>query len=370
MTRTISILIIAVICTTLSAAQQRYYDNVFPGATVTRNVTYGAAPDYQGAMSTLLLDVYQPEGDVETRRPMVMLIHGGGFTGGGKAGENFQTWGTDLARRGFVAVSIEYRLGTTSKVDAKPMYEAAYRAQQDVRAAVRFMKANAAQYGVDTARCYLVGTSAGGFAALHAAVLDQDEVSALVDAGLGNVEGTTGTPGVSSRVHGVVSCWGAVPDTAHIDAGDPPMAAVHGTDDKTVPYACGDSRFGFDLCGGAAVVQRAQNLGIHAALQTFEGAGHTLDGDMQKLDSCYTFFADFLAGLAVSTPTSVATVDATQPVQWTAVYDLQGRLLRTLPLTDVADTPPLDATSGLGAGLYLVVGHADGGMRSVLRVER
>lgn len=369
MTRPISILALAVLWTTLSTAQQRYYANIFPGATVTRNVAYGAAPDYQGAMTTLLLDIYQPEGDVESRRPMVMLVHGGGFTGGGKAGENFQTWGTELARRGFVAVSIEYRLGTTSKVEAKPMYEAAYRAQQDVRAAVRFMKANAAQYGIDTARCYLVGTSAGGFAALHAAVLDQDEVSPLLDAGLGDVEGTTGTPGVSSRVHGVVSCWGAVPDTAHIDAGDPPMAAVHGTDDKTVPYACGDSRFGFDLCGGAAVVQRALNLGMHAALQTFEGAGHTLDGDMQKLDSCYTFFADFLAGLAVGTSTGVNAVDATQPIQWTAVYDLQGRLLKSLTSTDMSVHPPRDATSTLGPGLYLIVGTHNGSIRAVLHGE-
>lgn len=355
MLRITAILLLAVSGLATTVAQQRYYDELFMDAEVTRDVTYGAAPDYLGAMTTLQLDVYRPMGDVATDRPLVMLIHGGGFTGGGKAGEIFQTWGRSFARRGFVAVAIEYRLGV-SKPEAKPMLEAAYRAQQDVRAAVRFMKSNAAAYGIDSTRVYLVGTSAGGFAALHAAVLEQEEVSPLVDAALGNVEGSTGTPGVSSRVHAVVSCWGAVPDSTHIDAGDPPFAAVHGTMDKTVPYDCGDSRFGIDLCGGGALVPRALNLGIIAELRTFVGAGHTLDGDMLKLDTCYTFVADFLADRATSTPTSIEVVDDAQPVQWTAVYDVQGRLLKSLTSTDVSVAPPADATSGLGSGLYLVVG--------------
>lgn len=285
---------------------QRFFDEVFSAVTVTRDVQYGNAADYVGVSTDLLLDVYSPVGDTRPLRPLIIMVHGGGFTGGGKAGESMQTWGTDLAKRGFVAVSIEYRLGTTSKLEAKPMWEASLRAGQDVRASVRFMRSKATTYGIDTSMIFLVGTSAGGFAIMQASVLQDDEIPDYVDPAVGTAEGTSGTPGVSSRVHGLVVCWGAVTDTMNIDAGDPPIIAIHGTDDKTVPYLCGPSKFGFELCGAVPLTNRAKNLGIYNAMQLFEGAGHTLDGNMVLLDSCFTFFANELAGLVDdSTTTSV-----------------------------------------------------------------
>lgn len=362
------VLVVLLIAQEVGIAQQRYFDNVFAEAVVTRNVAYGTAPDYQGAMQALLLDVYTPLGDNEPQRPLIILVHGGGFTGGGKAGENFQTWGRELARRGFVVASIDYRLGTTSKIEAKPMYEASYRAQQDVRASVRYLRAHAGEHGIDTSRIYLVGTSAGGFAALHAAVLEQDEVPDYVDAALGDVEGPSGTPGLSSTVHGVVSCWGAVPDTLNIDVGDPPIAAVHGTADKTVPYQCGDSRFGFELCGGEALTARAASLGIEHDLLLFQGAGHTLDGDPTLLDSCYVFLADFIATLATKNVTTVQQSIEHQPVVWNSVYDLHGRQVATLATEEPSIEPPSTVLDGLTSGVYLVVGRSDGRVRSVIRV--
>ncbi|MDZ4744458.1 MAG: carboxylesterase family protein [bacterium] len=304
-----STVVVAVMCVVLCAQAQvmyaqRFFDEVFSEVDVTRDIKYGNALDYVGVSTDLVLDVYAPVGDTRPLRPLIIMVHGGGFTGGGKAGESMQTWGTDLAKRGFVAVSIEYRLGTTSKLEAKPMWEASLRAGQDVRASVRFMRSMAVTYGIDTSMIFLVGTSAGGFAIMQASVLQDDEIPAYVDPAVGTAEGTSGTPGVSSRVHALVVCWGAVTDTMNIDAGDPPIIAIHGTDDKTVPYLCGPSKFGFELCGAVPLTNRAQNLGIYNAMQLFEGAGHTLDGNAVLLDSCFTFFADELAGLVDDSATT------------------------------------------------------------------
>ena len=65
-------------------APLRYRDAVFAAADVSRDVTYGAAPDLQGRPVTLRLDLYQPRGDTVARRPAVVYVHGGGFTAGDK----------------------------------------------------------------------------------------------------------------------------------------------------------------------------------------------------------------------------------------------------------------------------------------------
>lgn len=290
--------------TSLHIAAQRYHTVIFPSASVERDILYGAAPDYQGTMTDLMLDIYQPDNDNAQVRALVVLVHGGGFTGGGKAGENFQEWGMDLARRGFVVASIEYRLGVTSKTDPKLMWEASLRCGQDTRAAVRFLRSKMHDYRIDTSHIFLIGTSAGGFGILQASILQDNEIPANIDPSLGGVEGNSGTPNESSRVHGLVVCWGATTDTTFIDAGDPPLFAVHGTNDKTVPYQCGASKFGFDLCGGLPLTTRAANMGIASELLLFPGAGHTLDGDPVLIDSCYRFAVRNLATLT-DAPTTV-----------------------------------------------------------------
>lgn len=300
----IVVIITLLLIAALGISAQRYHSPIFATSTVSRDIVYGAAPDYVGTNTTLLLDIYQPEGDTQKNRALVILVHGGGFTGGGKAGENFQTWGTDLARRGFVAASVEYRLGVESKSDPKLMWEASIRCAQDVRAAVRFMRRHAMEYGIDTSHIYLVGTSAGGLGIVQAAILQDDEVPPNLDATVRNVEGNSGTPGERSTVHGLVVCWGATIDTNFIEPGDPPVFSVHGTKDKTVPFECGPSKFGFDLCGGAAINRRAGNQGIQTDVLLFPGVGHSLDDDPILIDSCYRFFVGHLANLA-SSPTKV-----------------------------------------------------------------
>src|SRR5690349_3163199 len=88
---------------------RRYVDRIFSAVDVTTDVVYATAPSLNDpSTETLLMDVYTPAGDTVTARPAIVFIHGGGFKGGSKA--NDVTDATEYAERGFVTVSINYRL--------------------------------------------------------------------------------------------------------------------------------------------------------------------------------------------------------------------------------------------------------------------
>lgn len=117
------------------------------GVKVERDVPYGEAGGQK-----LLLDVYSPE-HIASTRPAVILVHGGGWSGGDK--KDFAFAGEALAKNGYVAFSINYRLVTK---DANK-----WPAQlDDSQRAVRWVRAHAAQYQIDPKRIGALGASAGG----------------------------------------------------------------------------------------------------------------------------------------------------------------------------------------------------------------
>ncbi len=131
------------------------------------------------------LDLFRPEGG--GARPAVIVVHGGAWITGHHRMEN--PLAAELARRGYVAATVEYRLSN----------EARYPAQlHDLKAAVRFLRANAARYGIDPKRIAAVGASSGG------------HLVALLGAtnGMKNFEGDGGHADVSSDVQSVVDIDG------------------------------------------------------------------------------------------------------------------------------------------------------------------
>lgn len=207
------------------------------------------------------LDLYRPQGPGPFR--LVIWIHGGGWMSGD---ENNVNQAIGLACSGFAVASIDYRLSD----------EAIFPAQiQDVKSAVRFLRANAASYQLDPGRFAAFGSSAGGH--LAALLGTSGGVPAFEDAALGNA-------GVSSAVQAVVDWYGptdfarmdsqlsaqgcpgqghhsaadsaeslvlgcqvgtaacaaanaAASPMTYVDANDPPFLVIHGTADCTVPRA-------------------------------------------------------------------------------------------------------------------------------------
>lgn len=174
----------------------------------------------------------------------VVHIHGGGFTGGRRDAERDINICSNLARHGYVAMSIDYELSTNGKVSwPKNLH--------DCKTAVRWLRVNAQRLGIDPERIGVIGGSAGGtLASLVALTAPNDGLDPAEPYG-----------NVSCRVRCGVDLYGigdltqwhdvsmlgktgaedpelyrkASPVT-YARAGAPPMLIVHGTADKTVPY--------------------------------------------------------------------------------------------------------------------------------------
>lgn len=257
-------------------------EKVYTNVTVTRDIFYRSAINYQGTADSLKLDLYAPEGAPDTLRPCVVLLHGGSFMTGTKTDTLMTTFSSELALRGYIAVSIEYRLGVNllniTKI-AGSFNQALYRATQDSKAAIRFLRANAAQYRIDTSKIFCGGYSAGAVTSIHHAYMNQAEAAAKIDtAGLGLLESGEDLDKPSS-FKAVVNYCGAIGDTNWLDSNDIPIISFHGTADTIVPYTAGNA-FKlpvFPYLFGSGTINRIHlQLGIEDSLYTAPGEQHAL----------------------------------------------------------------------------------------------
>lgn len=295
---------------TLSAQAIRYRDEVFSGVTRTNSVQYGSAMNVQGQTQTLRMNIYQPTNDNAQARPVMVLIHGGGFVAGNRDDPWIDSLCNRFARRGYVCASIDYRLGVgTTPLDflvEREWLHTIMRAVQDARAAVRFFRSNAVQYRVDTSRIIMGGSSAGAITAIHSAYLDESEVPSFANrAVVGTLEGLSGNPGFSSSIRAVVNCWGAILDTTWIQRGNVPIVSVHCTTDNTVPFDVGT--FGasiggvnvatpFRLNGSNAVQRAAQRVSVPTQLYAVPQICHGLNEQFQapQVQMAITTISSFL----------------------------------------------------------------------------
>jgi acetyl esterase/lipase len=255
-------------------------------------VQYGANYNWQDvAIQKLFLDVYFPKtsADPMAKRPLVVMIHSGGFYLGSR--RHFRYHCRELAKRGFVAATIDYRIGwdvglgkhydtiPTSITAGYPFkclgdktssIKALYRALQDQKAAIRFLVHNADSIiKVDTTQIYVSGSSAGGVSSLGLQYLTQNTFDTRFAAlhlrdSLGPLETATNTLTDSFSLAGMFSMWGAVPDTSLIKATNViPTLLMHCTGDSLVP--CGSSNYyscsNYELAQGSCEIsKRLKNL--------------------------------------------------------------------------------------------------------------
>jgi len=252
---------------------QRYLALQFERCDTLSSLSYGHAVGLDGILQPQLLDIYRPPVlDTVVSRPLILFIHGGGFLSGSRIG-GFGAWvATEMARRGYVAASIDYRLGIDSGRTDADYRKAFLRAVQDVRAAIRFMKDRAVTFGVDTQQVFLMGSSAGAMAALGAACLSPEEIGASA---------ADSPNGSSAMVQGIINCWGAVTGLSLIGRGKTPVFSIHGDMDRTVPYDSSFAWHGFRY-GSLPIFQEALRLGIPTGYLPFPGAGHTPVQDPEK----------------------------------------------------------------------------------------
>lgn len=238
-TRNLAIALVAVGCLLITACKPlhqttpagsgkvRYRDVIFSTVDKTVDVTYGKAKKLDGTQQVLKLDVYAPHGDTVTKRPAIVWVHGGGFKNGNKTSGELVDQANEFAKRGYLNVSIDYRLSSGCAPFTSQCIAGIEMAYHDAQAAVRFLRSKASTYGVDVNRIAIGGSSAGGITAYNVAYGSEDV-------------GTSGNPGFSSKVQAAVSLSGASLTTGPAK-GDPPTYDMHGDADDIVPLEWNDA---------------------------------------------------------------------------------------------------------------------------------
>ncbi len=229
-------------------------------------------------VASLKMDVYEPDQSVdsEVARPVFIFVHTGNALppplNGSPTGTRTDSSAVEIcnrmARRGYVAISMDYRngwnpLGTTVEIRRGTLLNAIYRAIHDVKQCVRNLKADAAgpnTYAVDPSKIILYGEGTGGYITLATVTLDhpselyidkflpdpfQPTVSYVDSTVVGNLDGFGGAlalyrpNGFNSHVNFCVNAGGALADTSWLAPGDVPMVAFHTVFDPFAPFTEG-----------------------------------------------------------------------------------------------------------------------------------
>ncbi len=299
-------LLFSFLCLTLWAFGQattgcdgnRYVKDVFADTTMT-TVKYGSNKNLINIPVDLMMNVIEPKGDVQTKRPLIIFAFGGGFIQGKRADMN--SFCQAFAKKGYVTATIDYRLysfalGIPDSVKITP---AIIQAAQDMKAAIRYFYKDAKtanKFKIDTNNIIIGGLSAGAITAMITAQLDETDPVApwlqTIITAQGGLEGASGNPGNSSKVRGVINMSGALYQKEWLDAGDVPFISYHGTIDKTVAYGYGKNVYNFYGYGGGALYPVARSLGIPSVLVSVPGGDH---GDVyDPSGKFYSYFLDYM----------------------------------------------------------------------------
>jgi len=246
----------------------RYINPIFEKVDVQKDILFCEATNFEGKTEKLLLDVYTPNGDIQSSRPVILWIHGGGFRPGNDKSQSYIVkMATEFAKRGYVCVSINYRVRKNPKEDKTGTM---FNALEDAMLALNWVRKNYEKLKIDRTKIIVGGGSAGGMIAVNLCYKDSTVLEKWDKSG----------------IIGLVKLWGS-PDNSwtasKIDKNDPPTIIVHGTSDESVPYGNSEQ----------LVKELETNEVIHE-LVTIVGAGHT---PVNHFDEFAKKIAEFLYDL-------------------------------------------------------------------------
>jgi hypothetical protein len=302
-----------------ATAQQRYLDEIFTEVTLQQNIQFaenyqfvlppGVSP-FVGGIQT---DLYRPTGDTETNRAAVVVLHTGNFLpkylNGSASGNNKDSSIVEVcnrfAKRGYVVMAPNYRggwdpLNESPDIRKGTLLMAVYRALNDVKALVRYMKKEATDLGINPNQIILYGHGSGGYLTLAYGSLDrieelEDEPSGKWISGstvgpftedelyintavVGDIDGFGGAlnvdnhAGFSNDVLACVNAGGALGDPLWMEAGEPAVISFHVPTDPFAPFEQGivivptTNETVVDVVGSRWAVNKANELGNNAGI--------------------------------------------------------------------------------------------------------
>lgn len=309
-----------------SKAQERYFAPVFTNVNKISQVWYdsnysvnllfgvpGLPPSLNGSplyMASQFVDIYEPAGDQEASRPLIILAHTGSYlpsfvnqqTTGNKEDSSIVEVARNLAKRGYVVAVASYRSGwnpatTIQAVAREQLLKATYRGLQDMRACIRFFKTNASTYKIDPNKVVVGGQGTGGYIALALGTVStrddiesnikflRDNASPMVSMDtMGDWRGVGGIPPfnlphaetVSSEAHMIINYGGAMGDTAWMKSTSLPIVSCHAKGDQFAPYFTGNVLVPTtgavvipNASGAGHVIPKADAMGLNNAINKY-----------------------------------------------------------------------------------------------------
>lgn len=258
---------------------KRTFESMQESLEPTRIITYKTIRDRD-----LRLHIFEPEGfKASEKAPAFVAIHGGGWTGG--TPRRFYPYAHALVDKGYVGISVEYRLANRKAVTV-------FDCVKDGRAAIRYIRAHAAEFGIDPARIAVCGGSAGAHVAAGTALFDGiDHEGENPDASCRPDALILYFPVIDTSQNGYGNAkigedWKTISPVDQVKAGAPPTLVFHGDADKTTPYA-----------GSVLFTKRMKKAGNVCELVTQPGGGHGhLNQDMTLFDAAIAKSTEFLSG--------------------------------------------------------------------------
>ena len=264
----------------------RYTRPVFDSIQITKDIYYRTSETIAGRDIDLFLDFYEPYGDSLDLRPLIILMHGGGFIQGNRGWMN--TLAEMLPLYGYSCASISYRLydGDDFPLSNEDFLESFFLARQDMIAAINYFVYHASgidAFHTDVNNIFVAGSSAGAISALHAIpinFLDTNKQSLQeIIKKMEAYDSIDQTDSPMVPIRGILSFAGAILDTDWITPDYPDVFCIHGTSDNIVPYSDGFIQIANIISplaayGSEMIVNKASKMGLPAILIPDEGAGH------------------------------------------------------------------------------------------------
>lgn len=248
-----------------------YSEPFFDSYIKTQDIIYGINSQAH------VMNIYEPDNDSRTNRALVLLLSGGGFYNIDLS--TLEPLALKLVEYGIVVGTVEYRVGDGAPEPGVDYLSRLVNAQQDSKAAVRYMRKDAQKWNIDPDFVIIGGWSAGAIASLFHTYVKPENINGSDYEGLinslGGLEGNQGNENQSSSVQGVISLAGSLFTADEIiKVGDAPIFAVHGTNDEQVPVGIKLSPDGTPQFGSEPLVAHAQSVNIHAEDFIIENGDH------------------------------------------------------------------------------------------------
>jgi acetyl esterase/lipase len=248
-----------------------YRDAVFSETIIQKDLSYATITHAGVKEKYFLFDLYQPKNDVNTLRPLIIWLHGGGFKFGSKKAAGIKLWCGSFAMRGYVCAGLNYPLSKNkTRFTFSELKKGTFEAAQAVEEAIVYFKKNAASYRIDTNRIILAGNSAGGIVALHSVYTSHAELAAYAELPVDGLSPRANPAGVAA----VVNFWGGLFKLDWLQNAKVPVFSAYGTEDRVLDpnHKTRDTA----MFGSIAIHHGATILRIPNQLKMYEGYAHEL----------------------------------------------------------------------------------------------